>query len=210
MSEPIRILDTATPWLARIAEENPKYCRWALKSTGWMMQREIKKGIKAKAPGGRSYTPGMAAKRRRALDQGMGRQTFRTYRPMGQLLQATGYDKGGIQQDGSGSVVVGWLSESAQWLGERQEEGFTQTITPKMRRMFWAAGIPLAKDTQEIKIPERRTYDPMYQVLEPIIPEYFSQKIYEYWSGESTRSDPKNPKAVYRVYGGGFSWVASA
>lgn len=207
--EPVRILDTATPWLADIAKNNPNYCRWALKSTGWMVQQEVKKGIRSRAPGGHSYAKGMAAKRRRAIDELMGRKSFRTYRPLGKLLQAVGYDKKNVGKDGSGSVIIGWLSDSAQWLGEIQEGGHSRVITPKMRRMFWAAGIPISKATNEVKIPARPTYDPMYQVLEPIIPKYFEQKIFDYWTGQSTRSDPKKPKAIYRVRGGGFSWAAS-
>lgn len=207
--EPVRILDTATPWLADIAKNNSDYCRWALKSTGWMVQREIKKGIRSEAPGGRTYVGGMVAKRRRAIDELLGRKSFRTYKPLGKLLQAVGYDKRDIGKDGSGRVIIGWLSDSAQWLGEMQEEGVSLAITPKMRRMFWAAGIPLAQATNEVKIPARPTYDPMYQVLEPVIPKYFEQKIYEYWTGQGTRSDPKRPKTTYRVRGGGFSWAAS-
>lgn len=59
-NEPITITDTATPYLNFIAETKPDWMRKALKSTGWMMQKEIKQGIRSGAPGGRRYPNFMA------------------------------------------------------------------------------------------------------------------------------------------------------
>ena len=55
-NESITITDTATPYLNFIAETKPDWMRKALKSTGWMMQKEIKQGIRSGAPGGRILT----------------------------------------------------------------------------------------------------------------------------------------------------------
>ena len=191
-----------------MAEKNPSWCRSALKSTGWMIQKEIKAGIRSRAPGGKPYVKGMPAGRRRLLDAGQGRKTFRTYRPMGKLLQAVGYDKSGVGQDGSGSVKIGWLSASAVQIGTIQETGKTIPVTTKMRRYFWAMGVKLQKSTKEIKIPARPTYEPMRAKLEPVIPTYFERKIYEYWTGNTTRSSAKSGRS-YQVKGGGFGWASS-
>ena len=50
-NEPITITDTATPYLNFIAETNPDWMRKALKSTGWMLQKEIKECIRSGARG---------------------------------------------------------------------------------------------------------------------------------------------------------------
>ena len=45
-NSPITITDTATPYLEFIAKTKPDWTRKAMKSVGWMMQKEIKAGIK--------------------------------------------------------------------------------------------------------------------------------------------------------------------
>ena len=208
--QPVVILerDEISPWIKLVAENNPSWCRSALKSTGWMVQKEVKAGIRSKSPGGKPYVKGMPPKTRRLLDAGQGRRTFRTYRPLGKLLQAVGYDKSGVKQDGSGSIKVGWLSASAVKLGTIQEEGKSLAVTTKMRRYFWALGVKLKQSTKEIKIPARPTFEPMQQKLEPVIPKYFEQKIYEYWEGNDFRSSPAS-KRTYQVKGGVFGWAPS-
>ena len=71
-NEPITITDTATPYLNFIAETKPDWMRKALKSTGWMMQKAVKQGIRSGAPGGRKYPNFMAPARRAAFESAFG------------------------------------------------------------------------------------------------------------------------------------------
>ena len=82
-NEPITITDTATPYLNFIAETKPDWMRKALKSTGWMMQKEIKQGIRSGAPGGRRYPNFMAPARRAAFESAFGAKLRKAYQSGG-------------------------------------------------------------------------------------------------------------------------------
>lgn len=59
----------------------------------------------------------------------------------------------------------------------------TQPVTPKMRRAFWAAGIPLAKSTHELRQEPRPLVAPVYQQVSPRLEAYLVGKIREYLEG---------------------------
>ena len=58
-----------------------------------------------------------------------------------------------------------------------------QPVTPKMRRAFWAAGIPLAKSTRELRQEPRPLVAPVYQQVSPRLEAYIVGKIREYLEG---------------------------
>jgi hypothetical protein len=95
---------------------------------------------------------------------------------MGKLYQATEYKHYGD----SNRVLIGWISPNAERLGTMQEEGKSTPITSKMRRFFWASGVPLSKRKRYLYIPKRLTIDPVYRINEPKIPSYMDRKIGEY------------------------------
>lgn len=87
------------------------------------------------------------------------------------------------------SVEIGAVAKSpAMYLaavqgGQRGEVGSfvyrgTQKITPKMRRMFWAAGIPLS-DKQVIRQPKRPLVYPVFRAEQPYMREYIMQKMHQ-------------------------------
>lgn len=195
---PVRISfeDGASPWLEWAAKEIPKFAASALKSTGWMMQKKIKEGIKSKAPGGVPYAPTMKAKRRKALDKAFGREPRRSYPILGKLRKAIGYqfDKRHLE------VTVGWLSISAVQLGKRLEDGFQTPVTRRMRLAFATAGLGMPRKGS-LTIPARPTIGPMYDALQGKIYPYMEDRIWSYLQGNGTRSRPKNPKKKYVVKG---------
>ena len=86
-------------------------------------------------------------------------------------------------------VRIGFLSASASryaeavQAGRRGDDGsfsFTrrQPVTDKMRRAFWAAGVPLSKDTTYIEQPERPIVQPVYEQLAPELPQIVEDRIY--------------------------------
>jgi len=183
----VTVEDEATPWLQWAMTEFPDFRRKALKSLGWYMQKEIKKGIKSRAPGGRAYAPFLPAKVRRKLDEAFDKKGKRSYAPLGGLAKAVGY-----QYKSSGDVVVGWLSESAVRLGTKQEKGAKVRITGKMRRAYLAAGIGIKPGRKEVVIPARPTIEPMSDVLVPKAAGYVEGKIWGYLTKGSPINVPKS------------------
>lgn len=88
-------------------------------------------------------------------------------------------------------VDVGAVSPSAAahlaavQAGKRGSKGVfeftgTQPVTPKMRRAFWAAGVPLAKSTRELKQEPRPLVAPVYNAFSPRLESYLVGKIQAY------------------------------
>lgn len=190
----ISVEDYATPWLIKKMHDLPLYQEKALKSLGWYMQKEIKKGIESGAPGGKRYKKGMSAKRRRALEykvKSIGRakkffaglqSSAKPYPWLGRLRSAIGYefsDKGR-----SAAVVVGWLSRSAMRLGAIHEAGQKRPIRDATRYRYWAAGVPLGRGKTNIVIPARPTIQPMRDFLTPKVAPYLEAKFRYYLHNE--------------------------
>lgn len=195
---PVRISfeDGASPWLEWAAKEIPAFAASALKSTGWMMQKKIKEGIKSKAPGGVPYAPTVPARKRKLIDMAFGKGPRAQYPVLGKLRKAIGYqfDKRRLE------VTVGWLSISAVQLGKRLEEGFQTPTTHRMRLAFAAAGFGVTKKAA-LTTPARPTIGPMYDVLQGQIYPHMEDQIWSYLQENNTRSRPKKPKKKYIVKG---------
>ena len=206
-NDPITIHDTATPYLQFIADSKPDWMRKALKSTGWMMQKEIKAGIRSGAPGGKKYSEFMPPAKRAQIEQVFGAKVRKAYISggraeqdgwgtksrsalieMGVKASSIGYmplgkmsNAVGYQYDKNKNYVkVGWLSNAAVRLGKRIESGYNKEITDKMRRAFFTAGVPLNKSKSVFRVPARSTFGPMRTVLAPKIVPYIAGKIDEY------------------------------
>lgn len=191
----VKLVDLATPYFRRLSTQFPSFFRRGLKSTGFWMREEIKKGIRSGAPGGRRYARYSGITTSRVLDAHRGRghtqrgkwrapkRGLAEHKPMGKLYQATRYKYYGD----SNRVLIGWISRSAEELGTTQERGKSISITPKMRRFFWASGVPLSPRKQYLYIPKRLTFDPEYRDLGPKVPSYFDQKLQGYIEEAKTR-----------------------
>ena len=175
----IKVIDLATPYIKLLANSFPQYFNRALKSTGWWLSQEIKKGIRSGAPGGEQYPAlsGLRKSRRGRLYSGQPKQH------LGRLARAVGYR----YYSDSRRVVVGWLSKSAVSLGEKHEQGAQVAITPKMRRYFWASGRPISAGKTHITLPRRRTFGPIYRQKGPEEPKYIENKIWQYINEVKTK-----------------------
>jgi hypothetical protein len=92
---------------------------------------------------------------------------------------------------------VGWLSASAVRLGEKVEAGSAKAVTEKMKRFFFASGVPLVEGT--INVAPRKTFGPMQNVLAPKASEHIEGKIIEYMNGSTPGSSTTRRR--YRVWG---------
>lgn len=192
-----KIIDTATPFLTRIYNNNPNWIDKATKSAGWWLRKEIKEGIREEAPGGDSYTPYSDVTKSGMLDAMRGRTKVKSgkryraprryhlnkeHKPMGRLYSATRYR---FYSD-SHRALVGWINRSAERLGTMQEKGTKIKVTEKMRRFFFAAGFGMKKSTKYIKIPARPTIEPEYKENMDYIPQYMAKKIFSYMERDSS------------------------
>lgn len=192
----IKFEDNLTPFLKRIIAEKPQWMGSALKSAGYWSQQQIKKGIKSGAPGGAIYAPLMPVWIRRKIEIELHGTAAKNYNPMGKLANAVGYDK---TKANDGIVTVGWLSKSAVLIGTKQELGFFNTVTQRMREAFAAAGHPISEDKKVIQVIARPTYKPMQPILQVGAPKKVEEKIIAYINGASRRSAASSDR-VYKVY----------
>lgn len=183
-----------TPELMRLAKEYPAFYQRALKSLGWMGQKEIKKGIASGAPGGKAYPNKIPPARRRVIDHIFGRERRGGYPVLGKLRQAVGYDKRYIKE---GTVIIGWLSKTAVEIGTKMEKGITYPVSKKMRGKFYHGGLFVRKP--QIVIPARPTFTPMKSVIEKEAVAYLTKKMHEYINNPSKRGNARS-KRRYRVY----------
>lgn len=186
------IIDGATPWLEYMATTKPDWMRKALKSFGYYSQQQIKAGIRRGAPGGQGYAEFMPPDMRARIEAVFGNSPKKRYGPLGKLVNAVGYE-----YDAANTLVrVGWLSASAVKLGEKIEQGFSKTVTDKMRKYFWAAGVPLSAK-KEINVAARHTFGPMQSILAPKASAHIEDKILEYARAGAPPARTKTKK--YRV-----------
>ncbi|MDF2631430.1 MAG: hypothetical protein K0Q85_26 [Caproiciproducens sp.] len=188
--------DEARPLFNRIITEKPQWLGSAMKSAGYWAQQELKKGIRSGAPGGRQYRALMPAYLRSKLEGVVSGKAKRTYKPLGDLVQAVGYDKSRARE---GIVTTGWLSASAVRIGTKQEKGFITAVTDKLRNAFHAAGLKIGENKTQITIQALPTYQPMHPLIEKGAPERVQAKIADYINGATQRSAASS-KRVYRVY----------
>ena len=166
--------DDVNPWLLWVAQHRKEWMRKLIKSTAWYMQQEIQKGIRSGAPGGVAYHARMKKQKTTEVGGLYKARWKQKKRILGGLDKAVKYLYGN-----DNSATIGWLAEYAAKLGGWMEEGTHPDVSPRMRRMYMAAGIKLG-DKQKIDIPARPTFGPMYAYLQSRIPVYFENKVQEY------------------------------
>lgn len=191
----VKLVDLATPHFRRLSDEFPRYFDRALRSTGWWLRKEIQEGIRSGAPGGQRYARYSGITTSRVLDAHRGRgltptgrrraprRNLAEHKPMGKLYQATRYK----HYKDSNRVLIGWISKSAEELGTTHERGKSVPITPRMRRFFWASGVPLNPRKRYLYIPKRLTIDPVYRTNKRAIPDYMDRKIAGYLEEAKSR-----------------------
>ena len=179
MAEMMKIvmIDNISPEIKWIIENKPDWTRKALKSTAWYVQQEVRAGIKSGAPGGVKYADLMNPDRRIQLESA--RTGGKKNRGRNAILKNL-YGAVGYKYDSSQKVTIGWLKDWSILVGGWMEEGKTETVSSKMRRLFLAAGIGIKPETTTLRVPARPTWGPMFQFLRDKIPVYFEKKFVEY------------------------------
>jgi hypothetical protein len=175
---PVRISidDGGGRYLRHLAEIFPKEFARAIKSAGWALRKDLQEDIYRGGPGEARWMPLSGPHAGKVFDDAkpVKPNVPRTH-PMGQLVRAIGYRYDAASQ----SVRVGWLSHSAAKRGAELQRGFRTRVTKKMRRFFWAIGVPLAKGTTMIETPERPLFDVVLRHRERAIQRYIENKVHD-------------------------------
>lgn len=200
-----RITESAAPELYMLSQKFPNAVSRALKSLGWYVQKSMKEMVRQGGPAHDRWLELSDMRRYRRMDRLKAGEFPRkaqnsksksdmtkkwTGSPQdtvfGKVAQTLAYRKPKDQQ----MVEIGALSPSAaKFLAAVQEGkrgskgGFQfsgrQTVTPAMRRAFWAAGMPISKETTVIGQEERPLVPPVFKEIHPEIERYLVRKITE-------------------------------
>lgn len=177
----VEIVDDADEFLKFYSEKFPDLIRKAAKSAGYFIQKQIKEGIKSGAPGGEKYKNLFPEPFRSRLDGFANGDK----KPLGNLVNAISYTV--KKNKGIMNISIGWKSPTAERYGLIQEKGLLRPFTARLRSEFIQAGLHPKIDKENVIIPARPTYGPMFKVLEPQISPYMKKKIDQYLFTENKK-----------------------
>ncbi len=186
----LEVKGNPSSFFSRMAFIYPDYMSRSIRHVAFEAQRRLKLEFLAHAPGGQRIEPITPVQKYRVLDAfkkhssrygragadgrkrlknagtksylskgrglawGMGGGKW----PIGgKLAQTIGYQ----MKPGTMHASVGWLSKSAARMGANFQRGEKQKITPKMRGLFWAAGVKLS-GKEIISQPARPVIEPFF------------------------------------------------
>ena len=183
----IDVVDEIQPTLEGLSRNNKKAMRSAVKSLGWFLQRELKKGVESGSPGGDTFQERIPHEIRRKLQGGSAARKW-----YGKMRNAIGY------QYEDGILRIGWVSKTAAMYGRKQEFGYKTPVTDEIRKKYAEAGVPLSQNTKYLYLPARNVFDPMAGELHPQIAPYVQEKLNEY--ATQTVEFSKKARRKYKVY----------
>lgn len=97
-------------------------------------------------------------------------------------------------------VFVGFITPSASAFAEAVQGGSRgakgsfhfrgrQPVTDKMRKAFWAAGVPIGKDTRYLEQKERPLIEPIFRMVQPNIQRILEERIRQINNRETGRAN---------------------
>lgn len=170
----MHITDGGNAYLRHMAATWPAEFARALKSAGFHLRKELQDAIYKGGPSGGRWKPLSRPHAMRIIDDYKGRPREPRTHPFGRLVRAIGYR----YDDATKSVRVGWLSNQSARFGRMLQESENYTVTPKMRRFFWALGIPVAKGTTTFSRPSRELFVPVMRANEQRILQYVESHVH--------------------------------
>ncbi len=173
-----RINDTTSYAMAMLARTFPAELAKAMGSLGWIVRKKLREAIRAGGPPGTSWAKsadvgklkqrGDRAWRTRASNPNAGSL-------FGHLYQAIGYKR----EKADLRVRIGWLSTESVRYAIWVQQGFSTSITTKMRRLFSARGLKLS-GKGSVTTPPRPLVEPTHRNLEGQYVPYLEMKIASY------------------------------
>lgn len=203
----LRIQDWATKHVKDRTSLASKAHSDALAASGFRLRQLTQTGMRQQAPGDVTWPAvhpwgqrhGLAkAKRAYARRQAKSGAWGKSGRisvnktPLSRLVGAVRYEKQ-VQSGPDGSIAqttvrMGFLNPAVARLAAYHADAHTVTVTPKMRRLIFAAGFGISKST--ITIPARPHVGPVYRRNQARIAGFVQQRINTAWAGGDPRDTP--------------------
>lgn len=99
--------------------------------------------------------------------------------PQARIRNIIGYkfDESTLSVDISVQPSAGTRRNRLRFLMHLQSEGYSRTITPKMRKMLFALGFPVNRQTRELTTPQRALFQPVFDHQKNTIVNNINQKF---------------------------------
>lgn len=181
----VEVEEDAADELREIIRLFPGEVARSLRATGFYLRQKMFHAIQKQGPEGQHWRSLTRVQKYRKIDRllkrrlGRGRKTI----PMGTLA-------GGLRTKALAAgeaVIVGALSPTMKAHLEAVQDGDTvdsagqsgrQRITPKMRRLFFAAGVPLGKSRKNfIRRHRRPLVQPVFDRFSPAFKRFFLARL---------------------------------
>lgn len=230
----VNLMGDAAGFFRRMAILYPDYMDRSIRHGGYQAQKRLKVEFLQHAPGGKKFPDITPIQKYRALDafkkhrarygklqpdgskrlKTVAQRSFisrgkglawgmsgTTWPAGGKLAQAIGYkhEKKSLRAD------VGWLSRSAARIGARFQEGDKTEVTPKVRGLFYAAGIRLS-GKKTIVSPPRPVMLPFFQNRSRWILDEVTKRLQHHINKDAAR---ETERFVRRRFIPGRGWLAA-
>ena len=196
-SASVSIQGDLVSYMARWATMFPRYVNRVVRHAAYMTQRRMKAEMLEGAPGGEPLAPLSWIQRVRALDyyRKYGRPGTLEYGreggewPVGgRLARAFGYQMYNREIQGAGFARVGWLSWSVAALGVIFQQETARAVTPELRRLFSAAGVPLSPGKTALVKPARPVIAPFLRHRGGWIRKVMEDRFFQYMRADAERA----------------------
>ena len=101
--------------------------------------------------------------------------------PQSRIRNAVGYaydeQTNSVDVSFNGQLFSSGKRARMRFLLHQQSEGYSKTITPKMRKMLFAMGFPIKKETLELKVPQRESIQPVFDHQKETIVKNIDEKF---------------------------------
>ena len=100
--------------------------------------------------------------------------------PQSRMKNAIGYsfdDETSTLDVSFQSTIFKSRRDKMRFLMHLQAEGYTKVITPRMRKMLFAMGFPIRKDTTMLKVPKRESIQPVFDQQKNTIVKNLDEKF---------------------------------
>ncbi len=170
-----QIQDQATPYLERLADTFPGEFNRALRGIGAETRARLLTAIEQGGPRSRRWPALSGLFRGRAKGKPAIRQRRGQPRFYGRMRRAIRYQHNRATM----SVRIGWASKSAEKIyRENLARGGRSRITNKSRRMWFASGRPIGKDS--VRVPPRPLIGPVWDENRRELMDLLEQRVLRY------------------------------
>lgn len=160
-----------------IRDGGPEGHKWAVLNphTGILSKSAGFGGFKTAVKNFRKVWKGQKGSKKRVNEYWQNKQSTRQ-KPFLKLAQGIRYE---LDQDQMG-VVIGFVNANANFISimKKHAAGYDTRVSPRMRKMAFALGFPLKKNTSVLKTPARPLIKPVFEEQKAATMENLDKKFF--------------------------------